>query len=130
MKVTLPQFSQHEAKILGPLTLKQTGYIGVAATISFILYYSLPFHIFLPIAIILGLSSVALSFLKINGMSLPTVLVSGFSFFTSSRVYLWQKTKLKTQRKIKIQIFEKSPTAKPLKTSKTSYFKKIKTKIN
>ena len=132
MRFTLPQFSQHEAKILGPLTLKQTAYIGSAAIIGFILYYSVPMHIFLPITIILGLSSLALAFLKINGRSLPAILVNCFIFFLSSKVYLWRKTGVKkqAQRKTNIEIFKKSSSVKPLKPTKTSYLKKIKTKIN
>lgn len=129
MKYTLPQFSEHEAKIVGPLTLKQTGYIGAAVVIGVVLYKSpIPFHIFLPIAIILGLSSFALAFLKINGRSLPTLIANGFSFFTSSKVYLWQKSQIKNQGKTSIETFEKSPT-KPIETTKISHLKKIRTKI-
>ena len=131
MRFTLPQFSEHEAKIIGPLTLKQTGYIGSAAVAGFILFHSLPFHIFLPITIILGLSSFALAFLKINGRSLPTVLMNGLNFFISSNVYLWKKTGVKKQikRKTNIETFKKGSHLEPIKTTKTGHLKKLNTKI-
>ena len=132
MRFTVPQFIEHEAKIIGPLTFKQSAYVGTAGIIIFILYYSVPWVIFLPIAIILALGSCALAFLKINGRSLPTFLVNCFNFFLSSKVYLWRKTEIKkqAQRKTNIEIFEKSSNSKPVKVTKTSYLKKIKTKIN
>ena len=130
MRFTLPQFADHEAKIIGPLTFKQSAYIGSAAVIGFILYHIIPWAIFLPIAIILALGSCALAFLKINGRPLPTALINGFNFFLSSKVYLWQKTKIKSQRKTNIEIFKKNTNSKPVKVTKTSYLKKMKNKIN
>ena len=130
MRFILPQFSDHEIKVIGPLTFSQSAYIGTAGVIIFILYKTQPFSIFLPIAIILGLISVALSFLKINGIPLPTVLTNGFNFFLSSRVYLWKKTKIAIPQKTKIQVFEKSNPDKSSKVTRISYLKKTKNKIN
>ena len=145
MRFTVPQFIEHEAKIIGPLTFKQLTYVGSAVVIGFILYHQLPGPVFLPVAIILALGSSALAFLKINGLPLPIILTNCFKFFLSSKVYLWQKTKIKTQRKINVEIFEKSYPAQakqkmkeenlssspsePLKLIKTSYLKKLNTKI-
>lgn len=117
MQFNVPQFTEHEAKIVGPLTFKQFIYIGSAGMIGFILYYSVPRPIFLPIAIILGLTSFALAFAKINGKPLPNVIVNFFSFIFSSRIYLWQREKEKTshQKRIGIEIYEKkSPLDKTL----------------
>ena len=129
MRFAVPQFIEHEAKIIGPLTFKQSAYIGSAAVISFILYHIIPWAIFLPIAIILALSSCALAFLKINGIPLPTILTNGFNFFISSRIYLWQKKKFKSQKQMNIQVFEKTVNVKPLEVSEISHLKKTKTKI-
>jgi hypothetical protein len=130
MKFNVPQFIEHEAKIIGPLTFRQSVYIGSAGVIAFILYYSVPFSVFLPIIMVLGLSSFALAFLKINGKPLPEIIVSFFNFFFSSKIFLWQKEQTKTQKKIGTEIFKKSPSSLKEELSKESQLKKIGIKIN
>ena len=76
MRFTVPQFIEHEAKIIGPLTFKQFIFIGGAGVICFILYFLTPFFIFFIFSIILIGGGVALGFFKINGKSLPLVLIN------------------------------------------------------
>ena len=129
MRFTVPQFIEHEAKIIGPLTFKQLTYVGTAGVIIFILYHkNLPGHIFWSITIILALGSSALAFLKINGKPLPVVIANFLGFFSSSKIYIWQKTRIKTQVKTNIQIFEKDSYFKPLKVTRTSHLKKLNTR--
>jgi len=40
MNFVLPQFIDMEAKIVGPLTLKQFGFVGVGTTISFLILFA------------------------------------------------------------------------------------------
>ena len=102
MRFTVPQFIEHEAKIVGPLTFKQFIYVGFAGAIGFVLYYSVPFTVFLAAAIVLGIGSLALAFLKIDGRSLPTILENFLKFSSSPKIYLWQK------KKAKVAVFKKS----------------------
>jgi hypothetical protein len=63
MRFTVPQFIEHEAKIFGPLTFRQTVFMGSAAGASFFLYFSLAktnFSLFL--IIVIALMAVASSF--------------------------------------------------------------------
>lgn len=131
MRFSVPQFIEHEAKIVGPLTFKQFLYIGSAGVIGFVFYHSLPRPVFLPIVIILGLGSFALAFVKINGMPLPKAIANFFKFVLSSRIYLWQKDEEKTgaQRKTKIETFEKKLSIKE-ELTKESQLRKISTKID
>lgn len=130
MRFTVPQFIEQEAKIIGPLTFKQFIYIGSAGVIGFILFQSLPSPFSWLIVIVLGLSAFALAFLKINGKSLPIVIVNFFKFLFSSKIYLWQKEKTKTQTKINIEVFEESPSAFKETLTKESQLKKLSTKID
>lgn len=115
MNFVLPQFIDMEAKIVGPLTLKQFAFIGVGTTLSFLAYFSLgkaSMALALAlIAIIEGISC-ALAFVKMDGISLPVVMQHYFVFATSPQIYLWKNFELPNQlamAKEKI-IIQKAPT--------------------
>ncbi len=130
MRFTVPQFIEHEAKIVGPLTFRQFIFIGVAGAIGFILYFTVPFSIFLIACFILGGGAIALAFLKIGGKPLPAVLGNFLKFNLSPKIYIWRKTE------VPIKVFKKEEVKKeeieeelPLKIAEKSQLKKIKTKI-
>ena len=92
---TVPQFIEHEAKIIGPLTFKQFIFIGIAVAICFIFYFTTPFFIFILATIFIMIGGVSLAFLKSGGRSFPVVLKNFFSFSFAPKIYLWkQKTGL------------------------------------
>ncbi len=95
MRFTIPQFIEHEAKIIGPLTFKQFIFVGIAAVICFVLYFSVSFNLFLLGCIVLGGTSVAFAFLKVEGIPLPQVMSNFLKFSFSPKKYLWEK---KTQK--------------------------------
>lgn len=99
MQFNVPQFIEHEAKIVGPLTFKQFAFVGTAGAIALILYASTPFYVFLTVTIILGSLAAALAFLKIGGISLPTFISNFLKFGSEPKIYIWQK---KEQPGIKI----------------------------
>ncbi|MBA7642421.1 hypothetical protein ES703_50114 [subsurface metagenome] len=88
---TVPQFIEHEVKIVGPFTFKQFVFIGVAGAICFVFYFTLPFFIFILASIVVMLGGFALAFLKSGGRSLPILFKNFFSFSISPKVYLWKK---------------------------------------
>ncbi len=87
----VPQFIETETKIVGPLTLKQFLYIGVASLISFFLFFVLQIWLWFIITAILGVAAAALAFIKFNGRPLPVILKSIVSYFWQPRMYLWQR---------------------------------------
>ena len=87
---TVPQFIEHEAKIVGPLTFKQFIFIGVAGAICFIFYFTTPFFFFILATIVIMLGGFALAFLKSGGRSLPLVLKNFFRFSLAPKMYLWK----------------------------------------
>jgi len=130
MRFTVPQFIEHEAKIVGPLTFRQFIFIGVAGAVGFILYFTVPFPVFLIACFILGGGAIALAFLKIGGKPLPAVLGNFLKFNLSPKIYIWRKAEAP------IKVFKKEEVKKeeteeelPLKIAEKSQLKRIKTQI-
>jgi len=87
---TVPQFIEHEPKIVGPLTFKQFIFIGTAGAICFVFYFTTPFFIFVLATIFVMAGGAALAFLKSGGRSLPVVLKNLFFFSAAPKIYLWK----------------------------------------
>ncbi len=130
MRHTLPQFIEHEPKIVGPLTFKQFIFVGIAGAICFVLYFSAPFYVFLIACIFLGAGALALAFVKIGGRSLPVILGNFLKFNLTPKIYIWRKTETP------IRVVKKAPKKEkeaeeelPLKIAEKSQIKKLGTKI-
>ncbi|MEA3295696.1 MAG: PrgI family protein [Patescibacteria group bacterium] len=91
MKFIVPKFIDREARILGPLTFKQFLGLGGVGAILFMLYYSLPFSIFIISAVILTGTTLSFVFIKIQGQPLPFVLKNFLTFSSNSKIFLWKK---------------------------------------
>ena len=133
MRFTVPQFIEHEAKIVGPLTFRQFVYIGLAGAICFVLYFSVPFSVFLISCIVFGTVGLAFAFLKIGGRSLPIIIANFLKFKIAPKMYIWKKKEQAT-----IQVYKKAVKKKmekededtlPLKIAENSQLKKLRTKI-
>jgi len=132
MRFTVPQFIEHEPKIVGPLTFKQFMFIGVAGAICFILYFKATFIIFIIGSFIVMGIALAFAFLKIDGIPLATLLINFLKFNISPKMYLWKRG----QEPIMMAGGEEKLVAKeipedelPLKIGGPSRLKNIKTKI-
>lgn len=92
MQFRVPQFIDMEDKIVGPLTLKQFGYILGAAGFSFLIWTFIPIRIVAIILIIpvAGLF-LALAFVKINNRSFGEILENAFKYYTNSKIYTWKQ---------------------------------------
>lgn len=119
MQYRVPQFIEHQAKILGPLNVKQSMTIGVVLVICFFLYFAIGeenFFLFILLAGLLTGIALAISFYKVQGQSLPVVMKNWTSFNISPRLFLWKRKQspvfLSTERErraITIVKQEKSP---------------------
>jgi hypothetical protein len=94
MQFRVPQFIDMEDKVVGPLTLKQFGYILGAGGFSFIIWTFIPLKI-ISILLILAVSGLFLSlaFVKINNRPFADILESAFAYYTGSKVYTWKQPK-------------------------------------
>lgn len=92
MQFRVPQFIDLEDKVVGPLTLKQFGYVIGAGGLSFIIWTFVTIR-FIAIILIILVSSLflALAFVKINNRSFGEILESAFRYFTGSKVYTWKQ---------------------------------------
>lgn len=131
MRFTIPQFIEHEPKIVGPLTFKQFIFVGIAGAICFVLYFTVSFSIFILSCIVLGGIALAFAFLKIGGIPLAGLLGHFLKYNLSPKMYLWKK---KEEKKpvFKERVIKQEPVEEdklPLKIAGESQLKKIKTKI-
>ena len=92
MKFRVPQFIDMEDKIIGPLTLKQFGYLVGAGGMAFIIWTLIPIH-FIAVLVIAPVSGlfIALAFVKYNNRSFGEFLESAFAYYTGARIYTWKQ---------------------------------------
>jgi hypothetical protein len=88
MQFRVPQFIDIEDKVVGPLTLKQFGYILGAGGFSFLIwtFISIKIIAIVLILIVAGLF-LSLAFLKINNRPFGDILESAFTYYTGSHIY-------------------------------------------
>ncbi len=123
MRFQVPQFTEIEDKIFGPLTLKQFIYLVGGAGGVFILYALLPFYLMIPLAVPIGLFSMALAFYKVNNQPFIKVVENAFYYLISSKLYLWKKQEVK---------IKPAPEEKPEEKRQTPLYmpKLTKTKLS
>lgn len=90
MQYQVPQFIDTEDKVVGPFSLRQFAYVGVAALISGVCYFFLQTWLFLIIGLVLVGGSLALSFVKINGRPLLKVATAAFYYYWKPQMYVWK----------------------------------------
>ena len=90
MQYQVPQFINTEDKVVGPFSLRQFLYVGVAAGISGICYFLLQSWLFFIVAVVLIGGALALSFVKINGRPLIKIGLSAFNFYWQPQTYVWK----------------------------------------
>jgi hypothetical protein len=122
MQYRVPQFIEHEAKILGPFNMMQSLMIGGVIAVCFVLYFSFGqtnFLLFLLVAAILLGIALGISFGKVEGLSLPVVAKNFMNFVISPRIYLWRRKEstvyLSTQRENKPRVVQAVPEKSNLK---------------
>lgn len=98
MQYQTPQFIEREAKVIGPLTFRHAGYIGIPLIVIFALYFLIAaknFIVFIALALLLEGAGVALAFGKVEGKSIPQVLLNALFFAVKPKTYVWQRGKMK-----------------------------------
>lgn len=90
MQFQVPQFIQTEDKVVGPFSLRQFAYIGVAGGITGLLYFILQTWLWLILSIIIFGAAISLAFVKIGGRPLSRVIAAAFNFYWKPQTYVWQ----------------------------------------
>ncbi len=116
MQFKVPQFLDIEDKIFGPFTFSEFVYLAGGAGICFVLYRAFGFWFgIIPILIVAGFSG-AMTFYKPNGKPFVNMLESGFKYVVADKLYIWKRSVVKKERKIK----ENLVTEKKEETNKYS----------
>ncbi len=124
----VPQFIDIESKIVGPLTLKQFGFIAAPALISFFLFFVLNTAIWVMICIVLMSFGGAFAFVKINGRPLYMLSFLAAKFFWQPKMFLWKRPVIKETFEIpqvKPQTVEAKRSALDLASSGISQISKL-----
>lgn len=91
MRFLVPKFIEHEAKIVGPLTIRQFFFIGIGGAACIALFFLAPIYLFLLGLFIFMGPTTALAFVKIQGRSLPDTIINFLFFSAKPRIYIWRK---------------------------------------
>src|SRR3989338_10561971 len=91
MQYQTPQFIDVEDKIFGPLTAKQFFYLLGGAAAIFILYIFFQLWVVILLGLPIGGFSLALTFLKINGIPFTKVLANFLSHTSQQKVFICQR---------------------------------------
>lgn len=99
MQFQVPQFTDVEDKIFGPLTLKQFVYVAGGVGFGFLLWNYLPAVISAPLALAVIGFAVALAFIKVNKKPLIIIIEAAFMYFIHTKLYLWNAHREKKKKK-------------------------------
>ncbi|MDO8515885.1 MAG: PrgI family protein [bacterium] len=90
MQFQVPQFTEAEDHIVGPLTIRQFIYIAAGAGISVMLYFMVATWLWGFLSIFIVGAALGFAFIKINGQSLEKVFLAAVQFYWTPQVYVWQ----------------------------------------
>jgi hypothetical protein len=88
----VPQFIDVEAKILGPITMRQFIIMLAALFIEFIVFKLSDFALFIVLSIVIIPLAGAISFMKINGKPIHYFLLNFFQSLKKPKRRVWDKT--------------------------------------
>lgn len=93
MQYPVPQFTDVEDKIIGPLTIKQFGIIFGAGVVVFLGYSASGKNliVLIVLGLIFGIPAMALAFVPYNGRPIYNSLGRIFSFITSDKQLIFHK---------------------------------------
>ncbi len=95
MQFKVPQFIDIEDKIFGPFTFTQFAFLIGGGGIVFVLYKALPFFVSIFLIIPVIILTVCLVFVRINNKPFVYYLQAAFTYFVSSKLYIWKQRLVK-----------------------------------
>ncbi len=94
---TVPQFIDVEDKIIGPVTTRQFFISLAGLLLIFVAYRIADFSLFLVLAVIIGITTGVIAFLRINGRPFHEFLLDLLQSLKRPRMRIWQKTPERVQ---------------------------------
>ncbi len=93
MQFPVPQFTEVEDRIIGPLTIKQFGILFGAGTFVFLTYSvaGKSLTVLIVMGLLVGLPALGLAFAQFNGRPVYSAFGKIFQFITSPKVMVFRK---------------------------------------
>jgi len=91
MQFNVPQFTDVEDKVLGPLSMKQFLLFLAGALLLIVIWYIFSLTMVIIIGIPVAGFLVASVFVKINGRPFTSFFFAWVKFLTNPRVYIWKR---------------------------------------
>ncbi|MEY3783922.1 MAG: hypothetical protein RLZZ230_244 [Candidatus Parcubacteria bacterium] len=91
MRFEVPQFIEIEDKIFGPLTWRQFLYLSGGVGMSAVMFFTLPFLLFVILGLPLAILSGALAFYPVNNRPFSFFLEAILNYVSRQRLYLWRQ---------------------------------------
>lgn len=113
MRFQVPQFTEVEDKIFGPLTFKQFVYLVGGAGGLVLLYFLLPLFLAIIVGIPVAALALALAFYKVNNQPFIKIVQNALVYFSSSKLFLWQKREPKKKAEQPEEKAKESPLYSP-----------------
>ncbi len=93
MQFQVPQFIETEDKVVGPFSLRQFLYIGIAGLIAGVFYFFVQTWLFVIVFVAVMGAAGTLAFVKINGQPFMKVFRAAANYYWRPQSYVW-KTEL------------------------------------
>ncbi|MEK7094126.1 MAG: PrgI family protein [Patescibacteria group bacterium] len=91
MQFQVPQFIEAEDRIIGPLSLRQFGYLCLAGVFSAILYFTVNIVAWVLFSIVLVSIALVVGFVKIQGQDMIRIGTAYVRYFWRPQHYVWQR---------------------------------------
>ncbi len=126
----VPQFIEEEGRIIAFVTFRQFFYLVAAGVVVFISYYTLPFIVFIVVAVLAVVSAIGLAFFKIDGIPVLDIILGSIGFLSKTKNYTWHKKEsmfpFKTVKRAEIKPLVEH---KPLGVGQKSSLKNLRSKV-
>lgn len=103
MRFQVPQFTEVEDKIIGPLTLKQFVYMAGAVGACIIMYTYLPKFIAFALMLPILAFGAALAFFKVNNRPFIRSVESFLKYVLTNKLYIWKHEEKKVTREEQVR---------------------------
>jgi hypothetical protein len=125
----IPQFIEQESKIAFFISFRQFFYLVGAGALCFILYWVLPFFLFIILSFVIGVSTLILAFVTVNGVPVLNTILGSIGFAMGGKNYTWKKKEslypFKPIKRTQIKKIEEGPVLR----AQTSQLRKIHTNV-
>lgn len=131
MQYPIPQFIEEEGKIISFLTFRQFFWLVGGGAACILYYYILPFRFFAMASLLTAAIVVVIAFVKIDNVSLLTLLMHVVGFTVGTKNYTWKRKEAtlapKIQAKRQLTTIEEKHDIVPtrMQTSKLGDIKKL-----